>query len=159
MDFGPGFLPTFLYYFTSTAVICAFVVSRALGVGLDSSIPQEIGAAGGVVAGLLGAYFNRTVTYTVSVPSQKKFLNYLETLLEQMGYRRAVAESDETESESATAAESTDLRVYERSSFSKWFSGKIYVQLDAKSVTIASRAVTIRQLRRQLAASNERKSP
>lgn len=156
MDFGPGFLPTFLYYFSSTAVVCAFVVSRALGVGLDSSIPQEIGAAGGVVAGLLGAYFNRTVTYTAPFQSQKKFLNYLETLLEQMGYQQVIEQPDETDADLA-AAQPDNLRIYTRSSFSKWFSGKIYVQLDAQSATIASRAVTIRQLRQRLEAANEPK--
>jgi hypothetical protein len=136
IEFGPGIAATFLYYFTSTAVVLTFVASRAIGIGIDSGIPQQVGAVGGLLAGLLGAYFNRTVSFSVPVQSAKKFLNELESTLTQLGYEQI--------------AEDEEVRIYQRSSFRKWFSGRIFVQLTDQQATIASRAITIRTLRKLL---------
>lgn len=136
MQFGPGIAATFLYYFSSTAVVLAFVVSRSLGIGIDTGLPQQFGVIGGLIAGILGAYFNRTVSFTVPVQSQKKFLNELESQLSQLGYEQV--------------AEEEGVYTYQRSSLSKWFSGRIFVQLEEKQATIASRAITVRGLKKQL---------
>lgn len=132
MQFGPGVATTFLYYFTSTAVVLTFVVSQAVGLSVNTGVPQQFGAIGGLVAGILGAYFNRTVSFTVPFQSQKQFLKTLEATLAQMGYQQ-IAQEDE-------------VRIYQRSDFSKWFSGRIFVQVEDQQATIASRAVTIRSL-------------
>lgn len=134
MQFGPGIAATFLYYFTSTAVVITFVASRAIGLGIDTGVPQQVGALGGLLAGILGTYFNRTTSFTVPVQSQKKFWNELESTLSQLGYQQV--------------AEEEGIRTYQRSSFSKWFSGRIFVQLEQQQATIASRAITIRQLKK-----------
>ncbi|WAL60640.1 hypothetical protein [Thermocoleostomius sinensis] len=136
MQFGPGFLPTFLYYFTTAGVLVALVASRGMGFSLNSGMPGRLGLMGGVVAGLLGAYFNRTTTVDVQFQGQKKFLAELETTLAAMGYQ--------------LAAQEEDLRIYERSNLSKWLSGKLYVQLEQNHATIASRAGTLRRLRKQI---------
>lgn len=134
MQFGPGIAATFLYYFTSTAVVITFVASRAIGLGIDTGVPQQVGALGGLLAGILGTYFNRTTSFTVPVQSQKKFWNEMESTLSQLGYQQV--------------AEEEGIRTYQRSSFSKWFSGRIFVQLEQQQATIASRAITIRQLKK-----------
>ncbi len=133
MEFGPGIAVTFLYYFTSTAVVLAFVVSQALGISVSTGIPQQFGAIGGLLAGILGAYFNRTVSFTVPIKGQKQFLNRLESTLNEMGYEQISNEEG--------------IRTYERSSWSKWFSGRIFVQVEAEQATIASRAITVRSLK------------
>lgn len=133
MDFGPGAAATFLYYFTSTAVILSFVVAQSIGIGIDTGVPQQVGAIGGLMAGVLGTYFNRTISFSVPYESAKKFLNRLETTLSQLGYEQ-IAEVD-------------GVRTYQRSGLSKWFSGRVFVQTEAGTATIASRAITIRNLK------------
>lgn len=135
MQFGPGLVATFLYYFTSTAVVITFVMSRSLGLGISTGIPQQVGALGGLLTGILGAYFNRTISFTVPFQNQKQFLKSLEATLTQLGYQQI--------------SEEEDVRVYQRSSFNKWFSGRIFVQLENQQATIASRAITIRSLKAQ----------
>jgi hypothetical protein len=133
MNFGPGAAATFLYYFTSTALVITFVMSRSVG---SESLSQPISVLGGVVAGGLAVYFNRTTSFTMPVQSRKKFLKSLDATLAQLGYQQV--------------SEAEDLRTYERSSFSKWFSGRIFVQIVDQEATIASRAATVRALKKLL---------
>lgn len=137
MQFGPGFAATFLYYFTSTAVIFTLVASQALGLSLQTNIPQQLGAIGGLAAGLIGAYFNRTITLTVPVQNQQEFLTKLNETLAQLGYQQ----SEELEDQ---------IWVYQRSGLSKAVSGKVFVQLEAGSATIASRAIQLNAIRKQI---------
>jgi hypothetical protein len=137
MEFGPGVAATFLYYFSGTAVVLALVVSRALGLGVDTGLPQQFGAIGGLIAGIVGTYFNRTITFTLPIQSEKQFLNFLESVLTERGY--------------ALVEEVEGVRVYQRSSFSQWFSGRVFVQIEGAQATLASRAVTIRSLKQVLA--------
>jgi hypothetical protein len=136
MQFGPGLVATFLYYFSSTAVVLAFVASRSSGLDISTGIPQQVGALGGLMAGILGAYFNRTLSFSVPVEGRKKFLNQLESTLARMGYEKV--------------ADEEGVQTYQRSSFSKWFAGKIFVQIEDQQATIASRAITVRTLKKVL---------
>jgi hypothetical protein len=133
MQFGPGLAATFLYYFTSTAILLTVVAALGAGVDVDTGIPQAVGAIGGTVSGVLGTYFNRTVSFTVPMQGQKKFLNSLDSSLNQLGYEK-ISQAD-------------NLRVYQQSSWRQWFSGRIFVQIADQQVTIASRASTIRTLK------------
>jgi hypothetical protein len=135
MEFGPGIAATFLYYFTSTAVVLTFIASQSAGISINSGIPQQVGALGGLLAGVLGTYLNRTVSFSVPVENPKKFLKELEATLTQLGYEQIAEE---------------EVRIYQRSSFSKWFSGRIFVHFADQQATIASRAITIRSLRKLL---------
>lgn len=139
MEFGPGFLVTFLYYFASTAVIFTLVMARGVGVGTETGIPQLVGLVGGLVAGLVGGSFNRTATLSVEFKNQKQFVSELEQVLNQLGY--------------AKTSEMEDVWVYERSSFSRLFSGKVYVQIEQRTATIASRASNISQVRKAMPAA------
>jgi hypothetical protein len=146
MEFGPGFLPTFLYYFVGTALLFTLVASKALGLSVETGLPQQVGAVGGVVAGLIGAYFNRTMVFSVPFTNKKTFLNRLESTLTQLGYQLV------PEDESSPEQDADPVLVYERSSSRNWLSGKIFVQLDEteKTATIASRAAMIRRLKKEL---------
>lgn len=147
MQFGPGVLPTFLYYFTATAVIVGFVTIRGLHFPADSGVPQIVGSLAGLLAGGLGTYFNRTITMTVPVSSKKKFLNQLESTLSQMGY-----EKTETENEVLTFERS--LRATAKGGSAGSLSpGKIYVQLEGETATIACRARILRQVKQALEPS------
>lgn len=136
MQFGPGLVATFLYYFSSTAVVLAFVTIQSTGLSPATGIPQQVGAIGGLIAGVLGTYFNRTLSFSVSIEGRKKFLNQLESTLTSMGYEKI--------------ADDEGVQTYQRSSFSKWFSGRIFVQVEDQQATIASRAITVRNLKKVL---------
>ncbi|MGG6294840.1 hypothetical protein ACQ4M4_10470 [Leptolyngbya sp. AN02str] len=134
MQYGPGFAATFLYYFSSTAIVFALVMAKSLNLSIASGLPQEVGIAGGLVGGLVGAYFNRSSSYTVPFQKEKEFLKTLDDTLSQMGYEQR-AQEDST-------------RMYVRKGLSKLVSGKLYVTLDKESATIAGRAIQIKAIKR-----------
>jgi hypothetical protein len=138
MQFGPGFWPTFLYYFGSTALVFSLVTAKALGLSIGSSFPQQMGLMGGLVAGLIGGYFNRTMTLTVPAKDKKAVTQKLEAILTQNGYHQ----QDEVDG----------VVVYERSKLSKFLSGRVFVQFEPDTVTIASRAAQIQTLKKQIEA-------
>jgi hypothetical protein len=140
MQFGPGFIPTFLYYASTTAIVFSLVTMKGMGLGLETGLPQQVGLTGGLIAGLLGGYFNSTMTLTMPVNNKKEFFNILNNALSQMGYQQ----KDEMDG----------VLVYERSGLSKFLSGKVFVQIDHNTATIASRAVHIRGLRKLIQLSS-----
>lgn len=177
MQYGPGISATFLYYFTSTAIVFAFITAQSLGTGI-SGFPQQVGLVGGLVGGLIGVYFNRTVTLSVSKQaggksefskgnkkkSGKAIAKTLPKLIESMGYELVVEPEDEDEDEGdaeakeqAEAKEKTEVDdqtvefdVYQRRGFSKFFSGKIFVYQENGETIVSSRATHIRALKRLL---------
>lgn len=137
MEFGPGFVSTFLYYFVCTAFAITFVASKGLGLGLSTGYPQQLGLLVGLFAGLLGGYFNRTVSFSVAFSDRQSFLETLNEALEAMGYHHVQDEED-------------GVKVYERSPLRKLFSGKVFVKLDQGEATIASRSVHITAIRQRV---------
>lgn len=137
MRFGPGGLSTFLYYFASTAVVFTLLSAQSIGVGLETGIPEQVGVVGGLVAGLMGTFYNRTVTLSLPVKNQTAFLAKLNEVLNRLGYQQQEARED-------------GVLVYQRSSFRKFLSGKVYVQIENKTATIASRSVHIKAIQRSL---------
>jgi hypothetical protein len=135
-QFGPGFWPTFLYYFGSTALVFSLVTAKALGLSVGSSFPQQMGLMGGLVAGLIGGYFNRTVTLSVPIKNRKSFTKKLNEILSQNGYQQ----KDEVDG----------VLVYERSNLRKFLSGRVFVQFQDDTVAIASRSVQIKSLKKQI---------
>ena len=175
MQYGPGISATFLYYFTSTAIVFAFITAQSLGTGI-SGFPQQVGLVGGLVGGLIGVYFNRTVTLSVSKQaggksesskggkkkSGKAIAKTLPKLIESMGYELVVEPEDEDEGD-ADAKEQTEAKekaevddqtvefdVYQRKGFSKFFSGRIFVYQENGETIVSSRATHIRALKRLL---------
>jgi len=137
MQYGPGIAATFLYYFTSTAVIFTIVTAQTVGGGLDG-FPKQVGLLGGIVGGLVGTYFNRTTSFSLSQVEGKVTRKKLIKLLENMGY--APTEEDEED----------QVTVYERTGVSRFLSGKIFVQTLDKDTLVASRAIHLRALKRLL---------
>ncbi|MEB3355872.1 MAG: hypothetical protein VKK04_04045 [Synechococcales bacterium] len=137
--FGPGFWATFLYYFTSMALLSTLLAAKGLGLGVSTGIPQQLGLVAGLMAGGLGGYFNRTTAIALPISNQKTFLKTLNEALEAMGYYP----NPELDWEEG-------VRVYERSPLRKVFSGRVYVQLEAQRAIVASRAMHIRSLKRRL---------
>jgi hypothetical protein len=135
MQYGPGTTATFLYYFTSTALVFTLVMAKALGTGLDG-LPQQVGLLGGLLGGLVGTYFNRTITFTVDTNGKDATSKKLAQALKAMGYEKTNDEDG--------------LALYERSGVSKFLSGKVFVQQEGKSATIASRATHVKVLKKLL---------
>jgi hypothetical protein len=141
MQSGPGVIPTFLYYFTSTTLIVVFVISR----GLDpteqfaiSNNPFPIGIVLGVVAGGLGAYFNRYESVEVPIKNRGADLKLLTETLATLGY---------------TEAEKIDpVTVYERPFPRNIFAGKLLIRINENSVEVSGRANRIRAFRKMISS-------
>lgn len=141
-QFGPGFASTFMYYFVATAFVTTFMASRALSITISTGLPQQLGLVVGLFAGGLGGYFNRTIEFSMTAAKPAKMMKELEGKLADMGYKKV----------ETSKGLDDDVTVYERSAIGRLVSGKVYVVLEDGSVTIASRAVHIRRLRKLLEA-------
>jgi len=136
MQFGPGFWATFYYYFTGMTLVVAVLASQVLGLSLTQPLPYRYGITLGLVAGLVGAYFNRSVTLSLEVKQKKVFTKTLNNTLSDMGFE--------------PKSELDDFVVYQRSALRNLFSGKVFVQIDNGMAVIISRASIIRRLRQKL---------
>lgn len=145
-DFGPGFTATFLYYFASASILTALVATRGLNVSMATGLPQQLGVIVGLLAGWAGGYFNRTVALSIAAPNRRA-LAQVEAALNEMGYHLSEAESPQDEGE--------PVRVYVRSPLRQLLSGRVYLQQEGKSLTVASRAVHLRNLQRRLSDSRK----
>ncbi|MGK7873854.1 MAG: hypothetical protein AB4426_11240 [Xenococcaceae cyanobacterium] len=132
MPQGPGFLVTFLYYFSSTTLIVMFVTSKGMGMSLETGLPYQFGILFGLVAGLLGANFNRSATISASFQNKKAFTKNLNEVLSEMGFE----EKSQLE----------EFTVYEKSPLRTLFSGKVFVKIDQNSATIIGRSSNIKRL-------------
>ena len=130
---GPGFFTT-LYYFSSTTLIVVLVASQGMNLSLETHLPYQFGILFGLVAGLIGATFNRSATLSASFRSQPA-LNTLNAVLGDLGFQQSQHE---------------DGIVYEKSPLQTLFSGRILVQLDQHSATITGRAKNLQKLSRLL---------
>ena len=133
---GPGFLPTFLYYFSGTALVSTLLAVKALNVGLETGIPNQLGLVAGLFGGALGAYFNRSVVLQVPFKHRKKFFKTLNAALAEMGYELAL--------------DTDDGAVYQRSPLRQLLSGKVFVQITGQTAVICSRSVHIKALEKRL---------
>jgi type II secretory pathway pseudopilin PulG len=155
---GPGAASTFLYYFSTSALVGSFVVSRGLHLGLQTGIPTQIGILFGLVAGSLGAYINRSTQLQMTVANPKQFQQTLEAALEKMGYGPVPTPEDTEESTDKgakankvnAATQAAPYLTYQRSSLSQFFAGKLYAQITPSQATIVSRAANIRRLKKLL---------
>ncbi|GAB4146201.1 MAG: hypothetical protein Fur0046_24100 [Cyanobacteria bacterium J069] len=141
MQFGPGFVATFLYYFASTAIVFTLVTALSLDAEL-TGIPRQVGLLGGIVGGITGAYFNRTVSIVLPIKGKKLFWNSLNPALTDLGY---------TLCQNAEGEDADGVRVYERTGLRKALSGKIYVQLEKDKATLSGRSAQIKAIQKRLA--------
>jgi hypothetical protein len=135
---GPGFVPTFLYYFSGTALVTTFLAVKILGVGLDTGIPNQFGLLFGLAGGLVGTYFNQGKVLEIPFKSRKVFLRELQQVLDEKGYSQNPDASD------------NEVQVYQRAALRQLFSGRIYVHLTDQQAVISSRAAHLRWLKKRL---------
>ncbi|NES87310.1 MAG: hypothetical protein F6K10_41675 [Moorea sp. SIO2B7] len=133
---GPRFLVTFLYYFSCTTVIVVVIASQIMGLSLEAKLPYQFGILFGLVAGLLGANFNRSVTISTSFRNKKVFTKTLNEALYEMGFEESTQVDEFT--------------VYQKSALRTLFSGKVFVQIDNNSATIISRSSIIKRLSQKI---------
>jgi hypothetical protein len=138
MGQGPGFVPTFLYYFVGTTLIVTWVLSRGVEVPTEVGNPFPLAVLCGALAGGLGAFFNSHEQISVSVKNRGAFLKKLTDTLTEMGYRESKQQDGVT--------------LYDRPAPSNLFSGKIFVQLEGKTANLSGRSRTIRRLKGKLEA-------
>jgi len=137
MGSGPGWIPTFLYYFVATTLIGALVLTEGLESNqLPGQTSFQIALLLGLAAGGVGAYFNSYETVTLPIKNRGAFTKRLGKALTEMGY----GEVNTVES----------VTVYERSALSRFFSGKILVELGTKNATISGRVGRMRQLKKRM---------
>lgn len=136
MQKGPGFLPTFLYYFVGTTLIGALITSQQTGTSLTTGTPYQAGILAGLLAGLTGAYFNRHNTISVPFKNKRVFTKKLEEALSQLGYEQK-SKLDET-------------TIYERSGWSNTFSGKLFVEIEQDAANISGRSTRLKALQKRI---------
>jgi hypothetical protein len=136
-----GFWATFLYYFTGTSLIAAITSAQALHLDLASGLPFQFGGLFGVLAGGVGAYYNRTTQVEIPIATPKTFNPKFAQTLQNMGYTAV----DQDESETLPGYE-----VYRRSGLRHWFSGSLLVRRQPQQVKLYGRARINRQLQKLL---------
>ena len=138
-DVGPGAVPTFLYYFTSATLLTSFVALKGLNLSFATGGPQQLGLLGGLLAGGIGAYFNRTVAIALAAPESGQARTGVEAVLADMGYHLSETVDDD----------GMVVQVYERSALRQLLSGRIYLQRQDQCI-VAGRAGQLRQLQRRM---------
>jgi len=131
----PGLVITFLYYFACTNVIIfliAFTQSSRLGV--DESVLYELGLVIGLLTGILGAQFNRSVTITASYRKSKNFEKTIKKVINDLGF------TSDSQLEGFTR--------YQTPNFKSLFVGKLFLQIEKRSATIICRASLAKQLKK-----------
>lgn len=126
MPQGPGLLATFLYYFSSTVIIIVFVVSQGMHLSWNAKQPYQLGILVGLIAGLVGAIRNRSLTLSTVFQNRKAFIKTLDETLAQMGFSQKL--------------QLENYWVYKKSSLQTLFSGKVFVQIEHNQATIVGRA-------------------
>jgi hypothetical protein len=129
-----GFWPTFLYYFTGISLIAAIAASQVLDLQLATAF--RFGILPGLLAGLVGAYFNRTVSLAWPVTDPESAQTQLTHALAELGFE--------------PRGEQEGYQVYQRSPLSHWFSGSILVQVQGETATLFGRANNIQHLQKKL---------
>ena len=128
----PGFTLTFLYYFSITNVIVIGLLSGRFGVSyLDRSI-YPIGICAGLMAGILGASFNRNVTVSAKVKKKGVWLKSLNKALAEMGFE--------------PQKELGEYSVYQKSGLATLFSGRVFLKIEGKTATVIGRAAVVKTL-------------
>lgn len=133
---GPEFLTTFLYYFVCTTLIGLLVISQGMEISLDRFSMLSCGSVG-LVAGLLGAYFNRSVTLSTPIQGNAKiWMKNVQKTLSEMGFE--------------PNGQIEDFTIYRKSPLKTLFSGRVLVKSEKNEMTIISRSSTVKRLQEVL---------
>ncbi len=130
----PGITITFLYYFACTNVIIFFIAfTQSARLGIDESLLYQLGLVVGLLTGILGAKFNRSVTITASYRKSKNFEKTIEKVLNNLGF--------------ISNSQLEEFTVYQIPSLKSLFVGKLFLQIEKRSSTIICRASLAKQLK------------
>ena len=130
----PGITITFLYYFACTNVIIFFIAfTQSARLGIDESLLYQLGLVVGLLTGVLGAKFNRSVTITASYRKSKNFEKTIKKVLNDLDF--------------ITDSQLEEFTVYQIPSFKSLFVGKLFLQIEKRSSTIICRASLAKQLK------------
>jgi len=143
MPRGPGFWFTFVYYTVMATIVAALSSAPLLFGGRLGLEAIETALPIGLVLGLLGGYFNRTASLELTTRNATALQSQIDRLLSEWEF--GAIDPAELDQEAWKA-----VQVYERNSWRKWFSGRVFVRIDRQTATIVSRASLIRKLQRQL---------
>ncbi|NJL82355.1 MAG: hypothetical protein HC890_04220 [Chloroflexaceae bacterium] len=135
MTQGPGFLITFVYYFTCIWLIGVVVITQ--GLGGRTPLPYQLSLLFALVAGLSGATVNRSATLTIPFRDRHRCRAELETILNNLGFEHKSQLDPET-------------TLYQKSPWRAWLAGKIYVQWQDQAVAIGGRMSDLNRLRPHL---------
>ncbi len=151
MPRGPGFLFTFVYYTVTATIVAALVGAPLLFGGRLGLEAIETALPIGLVLGLLGGYFNRTASLELTARNATELRDQLDRLLAEWEFE-AIDPADSSNPPKADPSNNplAAVQVYERNSWRKWFSGRVFVRADRQTIAIVSRASLIRKLQRQL---------
>ncbi len=128
----PGYTLTFLYYFSITNVLVIGLLSGRFGVSfLDRSI-YPIGICAGLMAGILGASFNRNITVSAKVKKKGIWLKSLNQALADMGFE--------------PQKELGDYSIYQKNGWVSLFSGRVFLKIEGKTATVIGRAAVVKTL-------------
>ena len=131
----PGIFITFLYYFAYTNVIIFLIAfTQSSRIGVDESVLYELSLVVGLLTGVLGAKFNRSVTITAAYRKSKDFEKTIEKVIKDLGF------SPDSQLEEFT--------VYQIPSIKSLFVGKLFLQVEKRSATIICRASLAKQLKK-----------
>ncbi|NJK47296.1 hypothetical protein HC931_02980 [Candidatus Gracilibacteria bacterium] len=131
---GPNFWVVFLYYFSGTTLIVLFVASQGMGMSLDMALPYQMGTLCGLISGIIGAYFNRSVIISLTFPNPKTLVLELDKALAQIGFEQKTQLDDYT-----IYSQSNTLRTV--------FSGKIFVKIENNCAQISGRSRYVKRLK------------
>jgi hypothetical protein len=115
---GPNGFITFLYYFGLTSLIASVVIAQALHLDLGTPTPYQYAFILGMIGGVWGSYFNRSVTLELQSHHPQNLLANLENKLQELGFTPSL------------------------------FMGKIRVLVAENQIKIVGRAVHIQQLQK-----------
>lgn len=157
MPRGPGFWFTFVYYTVMATTVAALSSAPLLFGGRLGLEAIETALPIGLVLGLLGGYFNRTASLELTSRNATELRGQLDRLLTDWEFGAIDPadfnndfNNDQLNESSKPIDPSAAVQVYERTSWRKWFSGRVFVRVDRQTATIVSRASLIRKLQRQL---------
>ncbi|ELS04715.1 hypothetical protein Xen7305DRAFT_00044510 [Xenococcus sp. PCC 7305] len=131
----PGIFITFLYYFACTNVIIFLIAfTQSSRIGVDESVLYELGLVVGLLTGILGAKFNRSVTITATYKKSKNFEKTIGKVINDLGF--------------TPNSQLEGFTVYQIPSLKSLFVGKLFVQVEKRSATIICRASLAKQIRK-----------
>lgn len=130
----PGIAITFLYYFACTNLIVFFIAfTQGARLGIEESLLYQLGLGVGVITGILGATFNRSVTITVNYKKSRVFEQNIQELLTDLGF--------------AATSELEGFTVYQIPNIKSLFVGKVFVEIEKRSATIICRSSLAKEIK------------